>query len=279
MPFFGVTRQGCKFCGTALKGIAMRKYTIVDYFGYDLSPTDRMRTIREAGFDGVILLWADYFDADFKDFPEYADRVGLFVENTHAPYRGANTLWRDTPSGQSYTDGLVECVEDCGRYGIPTMVMHLANGRLEVGDITVGIERMRRIVARAEDLGVNVAVENTECPQFVAYVLGHISSPRLGFCYDSGHQNCYTPKCDLLGLYGDRLTALHLHDNDGSEDRHLLPFEGTVDWTKLSSKLNALGYGGCIALEAQNGGFEDIADPIEFLHLALKRAKAISNPR
>ena len=35
----------------------MRKYTIVDYFGYNLSPQDRMRVIRQAGFDGVILLW------------------------------------------------------------------------------------------------------------------------------------------------------------------------------------------------------------------------------
>ena len=32
------------------------KYTIVDYFGYDLSPRERMKAIKQAGFDGVILL-------------------------------------------------------------------------------------------------------------------------------------------------------------------------------------------------------------------------------
>ena len=56
----------------------MKKYTIVDYFGYDLSPIERMRAISEAGFDGVILLWADYFDADYRRFPEYADLLQLY---------------------------------------------------------------------------------------------------------------------------------------------------------------------------------------------------------
>ena len=74
----------------------MSTYTIVDYFGYDLSPQDRMKSIRTAGFDGVILLWADYFDPDYKDFPRYAAKEGLFVENTHAPYKGAEKIWNDS---------------------------------------------------------------------------------------------------------------------------------------------------------------------------------------
>lgn len=50
----------------------MRKYTIVNYFGYDLSPQERMKAIKTAGFDGVILLWANYFDSDYKEFLKYA---------------------------------------------------------------------------------------------------------------------------------------------------------------------------------------------------------------
>ena len=41
--------------------------TICDYFGYDRSPRGRMKAIKQAGFDGVILLWADYFDKDYKE--------------------------------------------------------------------------------------------------------------------------------------------------------------------------------------------------------------------
>jgi len=253
----------------------MKKYTIVDYFGYDLSPIERMRAISEAGFDGVILLWADYFDADYRRFPEYADKYGLFVENTHAPYRGANSLWKDTLIGAAYTESLIGCIEDCAAYGIPTMAVHPANGKFEIPDITVGIERMKQITEAAEKHGVNVALENMECPQFLSYIFARIDSPRIGFCYDSGHHNHYTKNLDLLGMYGDRLMALHLHDNDGNADSHRIPREGNINWKDLADRLNALGYEGCVSLEAQNGGFEHITDPVEFLRIALERAKTV----
>ncbi len=69
---------------------------IVDWFGYNLTPHERMRFIKEAGFDGVLLLWADYFNTDYKNFPDYARSAGLDVENAHAPYMNANALWEDT---------------------------------------------------------------------------------------------------------------------------------------------------------------------------------------
>ncbi len=78
------------------------KYTIVDYFGYNLSSQGRMKSIKQAGFDGVILLWADYFDEDYKDFPKYAEKEGLYVENAHAPYVQANSIWEDTIAGIDY---------------------------------------------------------------------------------------------------------------------------------------------------------------------------------
>ena len=40
--------------------------SIVDYFGYNLSPQERLRLIKEAGFGGVMLLWAGYFDKDYN---------------------------------------------------------------------------------------------------------------------------------------------------------------------------------------------------------------------
>ncbi len=34
--------------------------------------------------------------------------------------------------------------------------------------------------------------------------------------------------------------ALHLHDNNGKDDMHALPFLGNIDWDKLSEKLKAV---------------------------------------
>ena len=254
----------------------MRKYTIVDYFGYNLSPQERMKAIKAAGFDGVILLWADYFDADYRDFPKYADKEGLFVENMHAPYLKANSIWDEATLGQEYTDHIIACVKDCADYHIPTLVMHPINGVTPVPqNINVGIERFRRIIDCAEKYNVNVAIENQGNPEYVDLVFRNIQSDRLKFCFDSGHEKYYSPQLDLLKLYGDKLVALHLHDNDGTEDSHALPFTGEVDWMRIANRLKESNYEGAIALETLNRGFEYINDPVAFLRIALDRAKQV----
>lgn len=79
----------------------------------------------------------------------------------------------------------------------------------------------------------------------------------------------------MLNLYGDKLIALHLHDNNGQEDAHVLPFTGNVNWNRIASKLEKINYTGATALESLNKGFEHIENPVEFLQIALDRAKKV----
>lgn len=65
----------------------------------------------------------------------------------------------------------------------------------------------------------------------------NIESDHLGFCYDSGHENCFHQDADCLSLYGNRLFAVHLDDNFGDADTHLLPYDGTVNWNSIKEKL------------------------------------------
>lgn len=253
----------------------MRKYTIVDYFGYDLSPMERMRAIKAAGFDGIILLWADYFDPDYQMFPEYARRAGLFVENAHAPYRYANAIWEVGPAGDEYAAHILRCIDQCAQNGVPALVVHPINGMSPLPGCDVGLDRFRRILDAAETRGVDIAIENQGNPEYIDHVFRNIQSDRLRFCFDSGHERFYSPERDLLAEYGNRLSALHLHDNDGENDAHMLPFTGNVDWTRVKRRLEECDYHGAIALETLNRGFEHVKDPVEFLDIALEKAKAI----
>ena len=258
------------------------RISIVDWFGYNLSPQDRMRFIKEAGFDGVLLLWADYFDKDYKKFPEYARNAGLYVENAHAPYMNANALWEDTINRQDTCKELISCIEGCAVYEIPTLVMHPENksGTETVGlppDFTIGIERMKQIVDTAERLNVNIAVENMSRREYLDCIFQNVHSERLGFCFDSGHWNVFTPEHDLLTQYGDKLMALHLHDNDGVDDWHSLPFSGNIGWNDIADKLKAIAYKGAIAFEVGNKKFEHIEKPDKFLKLAFDSAERIKS--
>ncbi len=255
--------------------LKLRNYTIVDWFGYNLPPRERMNAIKSSGFTGVILLWTDQFDSDYKDFPRYALEAGLFVENTHAPYIEANTLWEDHSNGDEYATKLISCIEDCATYEIPTLVMHPTNGKTPLPVSDIGIERLKRIIDKAEKLNINIALENMESPQYLEYIFRKIQSDRLGFCYDSGHHNLYSPDLDLLRLFSDKLMALHLHDNNSKADMHALPFSGNIDWHKISESLKAIEYKGAVAFETRNTGFEHIESADEFLSIAIKKAKAI----
>ncbi len=254
------------------------KLSIVDYFGYNLPPQERLRLIKKAGFSSVMLLWADYFDKDYKLFPKYASEIGLEIENAHAPYLRANDLWKDSLDGQAAFDELAACTEECAAHGIQTVVMHPENksGTETVElpqNFSIGLDRMKRLVDMAERLDIYIAVENMSRPEYLDMIFNNIQSNKLGFCFDSGHWNVFTPKAALLSQYGHRLRAVHLHDNDGVDDWHALPFSGRIDWNDMAAKLAGSSYPDVAALEIGNKNFESITDPLEFLRLAFKRAK------
>ena len=254
--------------------------TIFEWFGYEIPYEERYRLIKEAGFDGVLLYWGkEYGNTEFKHNPELARCAGLFVENIHTPFANINDLWLDNINGNEITDYLLQCVDDCHEYGIPTMIVHLTSGYNPPGPNELGLKRLKRIIERAEQRSVNVAIENLRIPEYLEYVFVQINSSRLGFCFDSGHQNCYTKHTDLLSMYGDKLMAIHLHDNDESDDQHHLPFDGNIDWNAVMKKLHALRYHGPTALEIKNTGYKQIKEASECLAIAFERAKRLEDLR
>ena len=69
---------------------------------------------------------------------------------------------------------------------------------------------------------------------------------------DTGHANrCGLPQTSLLGLSHPPL-SLHVQDNHGDHDEHLLPGDGTIDWKVFLDTLHAVGYGGDLVLEAHH---------------------------
>ncbi len=249
--------------------------TIFDWFGYTIPYKERYRIIKEAGFDGVLLYWSDEFgNTDYKSFPKYARESGLFIENIHTSFESINSIWLDNQEGKRIEDYLLQCVDDCKVFEISTMIVHLSSGDSPPPMNIFGLDRIKRIVEKAEKYRIHVALENLRNSESLAYVLGQVDSPYIGYCYDSGHHHCRNPKDDLITRYGSRLMALHLHDNDGTDDQHCLPFEGTIDWDKTMRNISQAGYSGAIALEVTNRGYENISAE-DFLRMAFERAKKL----
>lgn len=252
----------------------MRKITIHDYFGYEIPMQERYRIISETGFDGVMLGWCVGPDNTQKTKhlnPDIARKNGLYIENLHTPFENSNSLWLEGIDGDEYLNTQLSCMEDCARHDIPAMVIHVSGGNNPPSVGRTGLERIKRLVSKAEDYNINLAFENLRRPGHLRFIFDNVKSERIKFCFDIGHWHCHTPDEDLISEFGGKLTALHLHDNDGTDDQHLLPFEGAIDWDKAMREIKSTGYCGAVGLEAGNGGYEAMS-PRDFLRLEYERA-------
>ena len=78
-----------------------------------------------------------------------------------------------------------------------------------------------------------------------------LDSPNAGVCLDTGHLNLSGKnQVDFIRRAGDKLKALHIADNEGFVDQHLLPFGcGNVDFSSVVSALREIGYNGLFNYE------------------------------
>ena len=251
--------------------------SIYDWFGYELPIGERYRLIKEAGFDGVLLWWSAGFGrGNYRNGPKLAREAGLFIENIHAPIQNQNALWLDNLAGEALADCYIQCIEDCAEYEIPTMVVHLPDEN-NLHNV-LALDRIKRIAEKAEQLDINVALENLWNLTNLAYVLEQVDSLHIGFCYDSGHHYRYYSDNDLLSVYGSRLMAVHLHDDNGTHAQHGLPFDGTLDWSTIMQNIAKANYSGPTAIEAMNWDYSGLSAK-EFLFEAFNRARRLEKLR
>lgn len=96
------------------------------------------------------------------------------------------------------------------------------------------IEFWRQEIPRWVDRGVSVAIENnTESrPDLLISLVSEVDDPFLGLCFDIGHQNIFSDldAVEWINRMSSRLMHIHLHDNDGVNDRHLPVGKGTIDF-------------------------------------------------
>jgi len=86
-----------------------------------------------------------------------------------------------------------------------------------------------------------------------AYVdhLNELAGEELfGFCLDTGHAMLVGHDLsDVIRVLGDRITALHVHDNGGVNDDHMFPYMGITDWDRFCAGLKEIGFSRPLSFE------------------------------
>lgn len=256
----------------------MQKYIqCVQNDNKNVTAQQTISAIKNAGFDGVFLQW---YNKDLA-FSQQAQLklcrdLGLEVEFVHLGYKGINNIWIDGEDGENLVDKYIQDLDVCKSNNIDMVVMHLTSKSIAPEPSLIGVERLQKIVNHAEKLNIKVAFENTKIWGYLEYVFKYINNSNVGICYDAGHCHCHFDDKFNWDMFKNRIFAVHLHDNDKSDDLHLLPFDGTIDWSELLNKLKSANYKGPITLESCYR-FDYLNMTIEnFYKLSLEKAKQLT---
>ena len=250
-------------------------------YGMEIDLSLNLRLIKEAGFDSVMTFWPDRI-LENADVIGLVHEYGLYIDCAHLPYRDINGLWRGGINGDAIEEWIVKWTCECSFHSIPVIVLHVNYHKDDNGIPAfnkIGLERFKKIVDNAEKHNIKIALENGGHNEHLEYIMQNIQSPNLGVCYDSGHNHCFTPKIDILAKYKKNIFALHLSDNDGIGDQHLLPFDGTIDWHEVARQLCKTNFNGSLVLEVQQNKFSGYGGLCaeEFLRLSYNQVNKLKN--
>lgn len=207
------------------------------YFGFDDDPVERMQKIKDHGFDCIFTSPNKKYTPQNGTLAEQvatAKRLGLKLSSLHSSYNSPKLplFWKKGLQGYLIERKLAKEIAIAKKYNFTCLVVHLDGKYSEVGK-----NRLLRLLAIAEKYDMPLAIENLDNEELFIEVFKNIEHPYMKFCYDVGHQNCFTPNFDVINKYGDKLVTVHLHDNNGKKDEHTLNLYGTVDWDKVARDL------------------------------------------
>jgi sugar phosphate isomerase/epimerase len=226
----------------------MKKSINFDY-KYDSTPRERLRLIEDVGFNGIYL-HSQYNPSDYIDL---VDQSSLEIESLHLPYkklvhgktvdsRYVNVLWEDDDKSHSYVDELIREINFAHEYGINIVVMHVTGGNAPPPMSEYGIKNIGKVLNLCEKYNITLCLENLRRLDYLDFAFERLPSDNLKFCFDSGHANCMTSNVDSFpwGKYKDKLCYLHLNDNHGMADQHMVPFGGSINWLNLIKEIYVL---------------------------------------
>ncbi len=269
-------------------------------FGYEKA----IEIIAKAGFDAVDLSLCAMRNEDNifngEDYREQAlkllevakkNNIGFNQTHTYFP-----TSFVDPEKTEAAFKKVVRGLEISGIIGAKVAVVH-PNQHLtyNYGDNRDKLKQMnlefyKSLLPYCEKYNVIMATENmwqqnqltkaiieSTCAngkEFCEYV-DMIESPYITACLDLGHCGLTGQSAeDMIRTLGhDRLGALHVHDNNGREDNHVVPYSpflSTVNWDEVCKALAEIDYKGDFTFEAEkffkNTTLETVDAAEKYLH-------------
>ncbi|MGH9862033.1 MAG: sugar phosphate isomerase/epimerase family protein, partial [Candidatus Acidiferrales bacterium] len=168
---------------------------------------------------------------------------------------------------QEAVDEVLRALEVAERIPFRFLVQHVGDKQEDFAPKKFDTARasLDQILPFARARGVEVLLENIpnelSSPARLRELIEKYSLPALGVCFDTGHAHLGGGVEAAFEPLRDLVRSTHIHDNNGQEDDHLFPLQGSIEW---DGAMRALGTGTRefpLQLEVRDTG--ELADPLE----------------
>ncbi len=222
--------------------------------------------------------------ADYLKFARRLKQIGLdngiICNQSHAPFPTRCAEIR------SYYKRAIECTAEAGG---KICIIHPDNNKSAEENRDIYLE----LLPFAKERDVKIATENmwnwdgekdqscfAACatPESFNAHLDAVNDEYFTACLDIGHaemRGSNTSAAQMIRALGDRLLALHIHDNDRWHDSHQIPFSMDIDFDEVVLALKEINYKGYFTLEADRYlseyTKENVLDGIKNLEAAARK--------
>ncbi len=222
------------------------------------------------------------------------DNIGIQINSIHLPIyfnrvsdlnerKKVNICCEDNNIRSNSLREIIRHIEVAGQLGIPVAILHTGLENNSESEINLLIESLTVINEEAKKRDILIALENHTTP-FVTVgllieLIHKIDTEHLGICLDIGHSNIFSNYISDLIEARRYLFSMHLHDNNGEEDEHLLPYEGVIDFDYIIGYLRTSKFAGIVTVELNGENITSEDELLEFLRKASLYLSSFENPR
>jgi sugar phosphate isomerase/epimerase len=249
---------------------------------YRTSIFEILEKVRDSGFSMIeVCSFPDHLDyRNVGAVKEVAGRMaslGLEGYSFHAPFHISIDITALEASERGLAlEEIMRAADAAAVLGVQNFVIHPGpekERRLPMEEygrrIAHAAEALAELALYCGALGLKLVLENM-LPHLLfgrsgdlLKLLGAMDRKRAGACLDAGHANIAGELASMVHHLGPRLTMVHVNDNNGREDEHKTPGEGTIDWRSFMRLLEAAGFRGALILELAGVKTGDLFRPLE----------------
>lgn len=262
-----------------------------------ISYNESIRRLKDAGFTHIDLNLAS-IDSPLNMFcsedwekkanalREDAEKLGVTFIQAHAPYNPKRSFKAYTPEEtEHFREVLMRGLRIAQICGVPNVVIHpLAEVNAPMEDMDAHVRYNYRFYEEflnaCDREGQIACFENLPLGygQYATQMLALMEEKNhhnVAVCWDFGHGQLNYPKrtwsdadqSAAIRMLDGHIRAVHVHDNLGKDDNHLLPFLGIIQWEKVLPALREAGFVGDLVFEIKlnaNMPYELMDDSMKF---------------